>query len=188
MASKEYYQNHKEAVQKSNKKWRDNNKEKWQEIQRNATKRFYPKYYAKVKAEVFSHYCPNDIQCAVCGSTKRLSIDHINGNGNKHLRELGLNSSYQFYLWLKKNHYPNGFRILCLSCNSHIRGKKGYKCQRTSQLIETALKQGLNRAKDIIDWGESDKLTRRAIHVALYRLVKQGKIIRIGKGIYQLAK
>lgn len=57
-------------------------------------------------------------KCACCGENevKFLCIDHINGGGGKHRKEIkgkGLTT----YIWLKKNGYPNGFQVLCHNCN-----------------------------------------------------------------------
>ena len=48
-----------------------------------------------------------------------LSIDHINGGGNQHRKELfgRTGSSHSFYRWLKKNGFPEGFQVLCHNCN-----------------------------------------------------------------------
>ena len=64
--------------------------------------------------------------CACCGESKYefLSIDHIKGGGGKHRREIGTNVD-AFMRWLKKNNWPNGFRILCHNCNSSL-GFYGY--------------------------------------------------------------
>ena len=43
-----------------------------------------------------------------------LEIDHINGGGNEHRREIGQSN---IYLWLRENGYPEGFRVLCPTCN-----------------------------------------------------------------------
>lgn len=54
-------------------------------------------------------------KCACCGETiyEFLAIDHINGGGNKHRREIGVN----IYGWLVKNSFPGGFQVLCHNCN-----------------------------------------------------------------------
>lgn len=53
--------------------------------------------------------------CSCCGETKLpfLTIDHINGGGNKHRREIGTD----LYRWLRINNFPPGFRVLCMNCN-----------------------------------------------------------------------
>jgi hypothetical protein len=53
-------------------------------------------------------------QCACCGTTMALQMDHIAGGGRKHLREIG---SSALYRWLIKHGYPTGFQTLCANCN-----------------------------------------------------------------------
>jgi hypothetical protein len=56
-----------------------------------------------------------------CGETEPLflTLDHINGGGNKHRREIKESGkgSGSFYEWLKRNGYPPGFQVLCQNCN-----------------------------------------------------------------------
>lgn len=86
------------------------------------------------RIDVLYHYCNGDIKCQCCHETciEFLTIDHINGGGNEHRRELGTarkdssNPSWGgMYKWLKKNNYPEGFRVLCFNCNC-ARGIYGY--------------------------------------------------------------
>lgn len=60
-------------------------------------------------------------KCACCGEScyEFLGIDHIDGGGGKHRKEL-LKSGTHIYLWLKKNDYPDGYRVLCHNCNLAI--------------------------------------------------------------------
>ena len=55
--------------------------------------------------------------CECCGEDRFefLAIDHINGGGGKHRKELG--SGAAIPRWLIKNNFPPGFRILCHNCN-----------------------------------------------------------------------
>lgn len=78
----------------------------------------YSDYRLQIKLEVLDAY--GGPFCALCGADdfNVLEIDHIEGGGRKHLREIGLQSSgYSFYLWLRRNEYPEGFRVLCPTCN-----------------------------------------------------------------------
>lgn len=54
-------------------------------------------------------------KCNCCGEIEKefLSIDHIDGGGSKHRREI----KHSIYGWLKSNKYPKGFQILCHNCN-----------------------------------------------------------------------
>lgn len=56
-------------------------------------------------------------RCACCGETEPhfLSLDHVNGGGNAHRREVGMSQS--IYRWAKKNDYPLTLQILCFNCN-----------------------------------------------------------------------
>lgn len=63
---------------------------------------------------VISHYSPKKC-CTSCGFSdmRALSIDHINGDGANHRREL---KGKSFYKWLIDNKYPRGFQVLCMNC------------------------------------------------------------------------
>jgi hypothetical protein len=66
-----------------------------------------------LQQDIISHYGG---KCACCGETTTafLTIDHIKDDGAKHKREVGRSSVYS---WLKKNNFPEGFRVLCWNCN-----------------------------------------------------------------------
>lgn len=74
----------------------------------------------KVKAEVIIHYGG---KCVCCGETELsfLCMDHIEGGGNKHRREIGRKDLAP---WLKENNYPPRFQVLCANCNlsKHLLG------------------------------------------------------------------
>ncbi|MGW1617278.1 hypothetical protein ACWCQZ_49875 [Streptomyces sp. NPDC002285] len=69
------------------------------------------------RAEALAAYSktpePSCVCCGVIGSAF-LAIDHINGGGRQHRLETGGGG---FYTWLRRNGYPEGFRILCHNCN-----------------------------------------------------------------------
>ena len=65
-------------------------------------------------------------KCACCGETEPsfLAIDHIDGGGNEHRRQIGNNphnrcgsSSTQFAKWIEKNNFPDTLQLLCHNCN-----------------------------------------------------------------------
>jgi hypothetical protein len=71
----------------------------------------------QLKAEAVAAYggrcaCPG---CHV-HHAELLTIDHINGDGGAHRKQLG-RSSRDFCKWLKKQGYPAAFQALCGSCN-----------------------------------------------------------------------
>lgn len=66
--------------------------------------------------------------CVCCGETRYefLQLDHTNGDGATQRKQIGKTGRGQgFYLWLKRNGYPPGLRVLCSNCNS-ARGFYGY--------------------------------------------------------------
>lgn len=67
-------------------------------------------------------------ECACCGEDiyEFLVIDHINGGGNKHRKEvLGAGNTGSIYHWLIKNIFPDGFQTLCHNCNM-AKGSYGF--------------------------------------------------------------
>lgn len=78
-----------------------------------------------IRIEVFKHYGGTEIKCACCGETIQefLTLDHINNDGAKQRNEPGMpRGGTNFYRWLKKHNYPEGFQVLCWNCNC----SKGY--------------------------------------------------------------
>ena len=70
---------------------------------------------AAIKKKVMDHYGG---KCACCGEDNIvfLSIDHINGGGDKHRREIGSGGS-RLYRWIITNNYPDDLQVLCFNCN-----------------------------------------------------------------------
>ncbi len=81
-----------------------------------------------LRLEVLTHYC-NGVTpfCACCkvNNVEFLSIDHINGGGSRQRKELGISGGKSYYYYLKRNHYPSGYRVLCHNCNQAM-GHVGY--------------------------------------------------------------
>jgi len=74
------------------------------------------KHRLKLKLDVLSHYSGGLFKCACCNDThlEFLTIDHVDGGGRKHYKEIGGTGLYR---WLRKNGYPKGFQVLCFNCN-----------------------------------------------------------------------
>lgn len=74
-----------------------------------------------LKFEVLSHYGV----CYCCGESRIefLTIDHINGDGAVHRKEINM-IGYRFYVWLRNNNYPEEFRTACANCNMATRFNK----------------------------------------------------------------
>ena len=94
--------------------------------QRPHTKELVRKYHANRRKVVLEYYGGVPTKCACCGESRIefLSIDHINGGGSKHRKELKI-FGIRFNDWLIKNNYPEGYRILCHNCNQSL-GFYGY--------------------------------------------------------------
>ena len=73
------------------------------------------KYSRQIRQEALNHYGG---KCDCCGEDRYefLALDHINGGGIQHRKQLGW-SGNSIAKWLKKNNYPSGFRVLCHNCN-----------------------------------------------------------------------
>lgn len=90
-------------------------------------------YELKVKDEVFEHY--GGYVCACCGDKHKafLTIDHINGGGTKQRKLTGGGGKFHYY-WLRRNKYPEGFRVLCFNCNSGRAQNSGI-CPHQEEII-----------------------------------------------------
>lgn len=91
---------------------------RWRTVPENAAKLAAQRRALRV--ETLDHY---GRVCVCCGETREefLSVDHVNGGGRQHVKEVGI-----LYRWLKKHHWPTaGFRVLCMNCN-FSRGRYGY--------------------------------------------------------------
>lgn len=84
----------------------------------------YKSYRAQLKIAILDAY--GGPVCVRCGEddVDILEIDHIAGGGTQHRKEVG--TGYQFYLWLRDQGYPAGYRVLCPTCNkrAHVESKK----------------------------------------------------------------
>ena len=146
---REWNKKNNEWVKERQKIWREKNKEHFNEWQRKNYKK-NPKKHNKQNLEtyyknhekyclnrriaikkkreeqkkiVFNHYSKGKNCCEICGiiDTDVLTIDHINGNGSKHRKEI---RGDHMENWLIKNNYPEGYRILCMNCQFKERKHK----------------------------------------------------------------
>lgn len=79
------------------------------------------------KLEVLEHYSATDkaaCECCEEETLEFLTIDHINGGGTVHRREINMRGR-NFYDWLRRQGYPPGYRVLCFNCNQSL-GMNGY--------------------------------------------------------------
>jgi transcriptional regulator with XRE-family HTH domain len=79
--------------------------------------------HQKYRLDTLRHYGGDPPRCACCDERliEFLAIDHVNGGGNAHRREIKrTRSASSFSLWLKQEGYPPGYRVLCHNCNMAI--------------------------------------------------------------------
>lgn len=82
----------------------------------------YKDYRAKIKREALDAYggpvCVGKNGECGCDNEPILEIDHEFGGGTQHRKDLKMEGAgHQFYLWLRRENYPKGFRVLCPNCN-----------------------------------------------------------------------
>lgn len=119
----QFYTCGKKCKRKVNKQWAKDNPEK---VRKTALRSYYKhkkkrnqeskETRLRVKKQIFDHY---GNRCVCCGETtpQFLTIDHINGDGHKHKREIGKSGGISFYKWIIKNNFPKDLQILCFNCN-----------------------------------------------------------------------
>jgi hypothetical protein len=73
--------------------------------------------HRKLKIEVFEAY--GGAFCACCGEDylDALSIDHIDRLHGGEARHSKIRKGAGLYGWLRKQGYPSGYRVLCITCN-----------------------------------------------------------------------
>jgi hypothetical protein len=92
---------------------------------RDATRKRMREKIVVRKQLILNHYGQ---QCTRCGfnDIRALSVDHINGDGAKHRKEI---PSCNLYEWLIDNDYPKGFQILCMNCQ-WIKRHENQECRK----------------------------------------------------------
>ena len=111
--SKRYYQENKETLKTKFNSW----------LHSEQGRTWSKSYYRRLKKEALDAYSNSNPKCSCCGEShiEFLTIDHMNGGGYEHRKKI----KTSIYQWLKKNNYPEGYRVLCMNCNFSI-GMYGY--------------------------------------------------------------
>jgi hypothetical protein len=95
---------------------------------------------AELRVRGLIHYAGDPPRCACCGEfdTTFLTFDHVDGGGAQHRKTDP--GAKELTRWLHKRGFPDGFRVLCFSCNGarHIRSGDG-RCPHEIQRAVLAL-------------------------------------------------
>lgn len=105
-ASRKYIKNNREKHNASGKKWSTSPQGVLRRAQR----------YQELRNKVIKEYGG---KCSCCGITepKFLTIDHINNDGAKERKSLGLKGK-KMYSFLVREGFPKGkYQLLCYNCN-----------------------------------------------------------------------
>lgn len=80
-----------------------------------------------LKEKVLTHYGNNKLECVQCKENRIdcLTIDHINGKGNEHRKEIKIRGA--IYGWLIRNNYPDGYQTLCMNCQ-FVKRARNHEC------------------------------------------------------------
>lgn len=90
----------------------------WGQDNREEKLAYMKAYHQRLRLQVLKHYGGEQPTCACCGETTNefLAVDHTNGGGCQHRKEIG-SSGTATYRGLIRNNFPPGFRVLCHNCN-----------------------------------------------------------------------
>ena len=79
-------------------------------------------------------------KCTCCGESELafLALDHIEGGGNIHRKELQRYGS-SFYDWIINNNFPEGFQILCHNCNHGKYSNRGICPHKDPKTLDNSL-------------------------------------------------
>lgn len=74
--------------------------------------------------------------CACCGESRRkfLTIDHVANDGAEHRRTF----RGDFYVWLIREGFPDGFQTLCFNCNLG-KARNGGVCPHQEEELRLAI-------------------------------------------------
>ena len=136
-AKRRYQAENREAVRERKRRYRQANAEAireyqhhWQAANAEAVRVAQLRYYETIRTTVLGHYSPGPPPCcACCGTTEKLTVDHVDGNGTAHRMEVfGRNQAgVPFYRWLIAEDFPAGYQVLCKLCNASKHD--GERCQ-----------------------------------------------------------
>ena len=145
---KEYYEKNKAKKLEQVLDYQTNRRDK---VKRNAWERARN---AEIRRQVIEHYGG---KCVCCGEKEQafLQLDHIDGNGNKHRREIEAKAGGRVSMvkWAWTNKYPDFLQLLCANCNM-AKGIYG-KCphQKLSEPAEMTGRPEMDSNKNVGAYG-----------------------------------
>lgn len=113
-----------------------------------------------LKQQVLDVY-GNECQC--CGENiwQFLTIDHIDGEGSTHRKDIGIGKrgGTTFYQWLKNNNFPReNFRTLCYNCNC-CSGYNGFCAHQISKNnLENCFDCGIKIIDNIFEFYKANNM------------------------------
>lgn len=117
-ACKEYAARHRSNLTDEQRQKRTQTNREWQKRNADKLAKRDKRYRDKLKQDILDHY---GVVCACCGESNPLflTLDHINGGGNKHRLTLfgRPQAGNAFYRKIRGMGYPDGFQTLCWNCN-----------------------------------------------------------------------
>jgi hypothetical protein len=127
--------------------WRAANPDKFSEYNKKSN--------LKLKRQVIDAYGG---ECACCGETVLvfLTIDHVDGDGAEHRREMAAEcngnkysqAGARTYRWLRDHDFPPGFQVLCMNCNCGKQWNNGV-CPHKESKTPILFSDGRLRASDL---------------------------------------
>ena len=142
--AQQYYLKNSKKLKQRSRLWKKRNKEKVIEMSK--------RYRAELKIQALKAYSNNEkIKCICCRETEIdfLCLDHINNDGTKHRKKLGIRGSREFCVWLIKNNFPKDIQVLCYNCNN-IKSFYGYTKETYLQMREWHKKGKCDKIK--MEW------------------------------------
>lgn len=119
----------KQCIRSDRKAYQESNRENikirrniWENKNRTLVNKNKKRSRTKLRNECLEYYGG---KCECCGNPNNdiLVLDHKNGGGTKHRHQIGGGTSTLY--WIKRNNFPECFRILCHNCNAAL-GLYGY--------------------------------------------------------------
>lgn len=107
----------KQCASKQAKRWAPYRKQ-WRAAHRENAVTYGLAYRSTARLQALQHYSGALPHCACCGetTTEFLTIDHIQGGGTAHRKQIGRGGT-AMAVYLRKRGYPPGYQILCYNCN-----------------------------------------------------------------------